>query len=136
MLQYTKSSEPATFDGTIMRGRDILRAMRSKRRRAQLAIDVIEDRATIADLTKKQIARALGVPVGYVRALRNVSGRRRTGLVEAWLQASAAERLEAAHAFDVKWMWVQMTEPLLHAPGLGGVPPTLAREVNTERRPS
>jgi hypothetical protein len=69
MHQYNGSGEFATADVTTIRGRHISRGKFSKRRRGQLAIEVIEGRAILTDLSKKQIARMFGVPASYFRAL-------------------------------------------------------------------
>jgi hypothetical protein len=68
MLQYLKSDELATEDVTIIRGRDISRGKFTKRQRGQLTVEVIEGRAIITDLSKKQLARVFGVRASYFRA--------------------------------------------------------------------
>jgi hypothetical protein len=65
MLKYIEKIEPATADATIICGRDISRSTFLERQRDQLAIDVIEGRAIITDLSKKQIARVFCVPASY-----------------------------------------------------------------------
>jgi hypothetical protein len=85
MLKYTQKIEPATSDVTIIRGRDISPAKLSKRERGQLAIEVIEGRAIITDLSKKQIARVFGVPASYFHALLDGS-RSRDDLLDTVLK--------------------------------------------------
>ena len=68
MLQYLKSDELATEDVTIIRGRDISLGKFTKRQRGQLAVEVIEGRAIITGLSKKQLARVFGVRASYFRA--------------------------------------------------------------------
>jgi hypothetical protein len=76
MLQYLKNSEIANPDITIIRGCDISGGKFSKRQRGQLAIEVIDGRAIITDLNKKQLARVFGLPARYFRALLDGSHHR------------------------------------------------------------
>jgi hypothetical protein len=85
MLKYTENIEPATADVTIILGRDISRGKFSKRQRGQLAIEVIEGRAIITDLSTKQIAGVFGVRARYLRAFLKGS-RWRDGLLDTQLK--------------------------------------------------
>ena len=59
-FKYIEKVEPATDDVTVIRGCDISRGKFSKRQRGQLAIEVIEGRAIITGLSKRQLAQLSG----------------------------------------------------------------------------
>jgi hypothetical protein len=100
MLEYTEKIEPATSDVTITRGRDISHANLSKRERSQLAIEVIEGRAIITNLTKTQIARLFGVPADCIRTHHNIlEKRRRTASRRPWCRPVPPSVFEAARDF-------------------------------------
>lgn len=85
MIQYLKNNEIATEDVITIRGCDITCRKFSKRQRGQLAIEVIEGRAMITDLSKKQLAGLFGLPPDYFRGILHGT-RHRDGLLDTTLE--------------------------------------------------
>jgi hypothetical protein len=96
MSIYLKSTEVATDDVTIIRGRDISRVKFSKRELGQLALEVMAGRAIVNGLSIKQIARMFGLRASYLRTLLD-GLHHQHDLLDTMLKLDDCEAPDAIH---------------------------------------
>jgi hypothetical protein len=86
----TTSSNLLTIPSQIT-GRYAAHNKLSARVRAQLAVDILDGRVEVVDLTVKQVAKLLRVSVPYINAARKPAAE---ALTNAWASATPDQRIE------------------------------------------
>jgi hypothetical protein len=88
----------------------------SQNQRARLVIDYLDGKADFVNLCTKQLAALCRVRLSLVQQMRNGNGKRKNGngsLAEHLVNATPAERVEAARVLGVDQVWDQMVLPII-----------------------
>ena len=109
MLDSTSRTFPTT-QLRRLRGQYLAKNRLDARARARLAVDILDRRAELGDLTVKQVGWLCRVSVKTISVVRKSPSDR---LVAAWNEASNSQRIEFAERVGVSKVWDEAILPAL-----------------------